>query len=53
MKSTHGKRNILAALTAGLVIVSASSVAAQPITSHQGQDHREHQGHEGQNRQRQ
>ena len=50
MKSNHAKRNILAALTAGFVIASASSVVAQPITGHQ-EDHREHQGHQGQNHQ--
>ena len=50
MKSNHAKRNILAALTAGFVIASVSSVAAQPMTGHQ-EDHREHQGHQGQNHQ--
>jgi len=47
MKSTHTKRYILAALTTGFVIASVSSVAAQPITGHQGQNHQEHQGHQG------
>jgi len=47
MKSTHAKRHILAAPTAGFVIASASSVAAQPMTGHQGQNHQEHQGHQG------
>lgn len=50
MKSTHRQRSILAALTVGFVIASASSVVAQPMTSYQGHDHREHQG---QNRQKQ
>jgi hypothetical protein len=53
MKSTYAKQNILAALTVGFVIASTSSVAAQPMTGHQGQDHREHQVQTRQGQQKQ